>query len=46
MASFISELRHVYLFLGTGPTQGPMTSATTGAGTPPAGGNLVQLNIS
>ena len=24
---------------GAGPTQGPMTAATTGAGTPPAGGN-------
>ena len=45
MVSYISEIRHVYLFLGTGPTQGPMTAATTGPGTPPAGGNLVQLNI-
>ena len=37
---------NVEIVQGTGPTQGPMTAPTTGAGTPPAGGNLVQLNIS
>ena len=36
---------NVEIVQGTGPTQGPMTAPTTGAGTPPAGGNLVHFNI-